>query len=205
MGHRGFGDNPISSCLPLKYICVPAYAIIKPLSVHSSRGGAENIISRSLQSDFSEFLMFLFAATPPAVFAFSDGQPVDGFMGAKTESEVEKFFEALIKKFSKNNKYFISAKDLALADSLIKDGFSLPANFKYDELSKKYEVPDNLLKLIDNEEKAFLTLKIVEIIGEDEIYQLDPETIYFVTNLLNKMSLYTIRNKVIVSALPERA
>ena len=39
----------------------------------------------------------------PAVFAFSDGQPVDGFMGAKTEPEVEKFFDALIKKFSKNS------------------------------------------------------------------------------------------------------
>ena len=39
----------------------------------------------------------------PAVFAFSDGQPVDGFMGAKTEPEVAKFFEALIKKFSKNS------------------------------------------------------------------------------------------------------
>ncbi len=37
----------------------------------------------------------------PAVFAFSDGQPVDGFMGAKSEPEVEKFFEAIIKKFSK--------------------------------------------------------------------------------------------------------
>ena len=37
----------------------------------------------------------------PAVFAFSDGQPVDGFMGAKSEPEVETFFEALIKKFSK--------------------------------------------------------------------------------------------------------
>ena len=37
----------------------------------------------------------------PAVFAFSDGKPVDAFMGAKSEPEVEKFFEALIKKFSK--------------------------------------------------------------------------------------------------------
>ena len=37
----------------------------------------------------------------PAVFAFSDGQPVDGFMGAKSEPEVEKFFEVLIKKFAK--------------------------------------------------------------------------------------------------------
>ena len=37
----------------------------------------------------------------PAVFAFSDGQPVDGFMGARSEPEVKKFFEALTKKFSK--------------------------------------------------------------------------------------------------------
>ena len=37
----------------------------------------------------------------PAVFAFSDGQPVDGFMGAKTEPEVEKFLDTLIKKYSK--------------------------------------------------------------------------------------------------------
>ena len=127
------------------------------------------------------------------------------FVEGENKKKVQKDIDKIFKKISNNKKYFISAKDLALADALIKDGFSLPANFKYDELSKKYEVPDNLLKLIDNEQKAFLTLKIVEIIGEDEIYQLDPETIYFVTNLLNKMSLYTIRNKVIVSALPERA
>ena len=127
------------------------------------------------------------------------------FVEGENKKKVQKDIDKIFKKVSKNNKYFISAKDLALADALIKDGFSLPANFKYDELSKKYEIPDNLLKLIDNEQKAFLTLKIVEIIGEDEIYQLDPETIYFVTNLLNKMSLYAIRNKVIVSALPERA
>ena len=43
----------------------------------------------------------------PAVFAFSDGQPVDGFMGAKTEPEVDRFFEGLIKKFSKNKKLII--------------------------------------------------------------------------------------------------
>ena len=37
----------------------------------------------------------------PAVFAFSDGKPVDAFMGAKSEPDVEKFFDGLIKKFSK--------------------------------------------------------------------------------------------------------
>ena len=32
-------------------------------------------------------------------------------------------------------------------------------------------------------EDVFLALKIVEIIGEDEANQLDPETLYFITNL----------------------
>ncbi len=127
------------------------------------------------------------------------------FIEGEDKKKVQKDIDKIFKKISKNKKYFISAKDLALADTIINDGFSLPDNFKYQELSKKFEIPDNLLKLIDNEQKAFLSLKIVEIIGEDEIYQLDPETIYFVTNLLNRMNLVTIRNKVIISALPERA
>ena len=126
------------------------------------------------------------------------------FIEGENKKKVQKDIDKIFKKVTKNNKYFVSAKDLALADALINDGFSLPSNFKYEELSKKYEVPDNLLKLIDNDQKAFLSLKIVEIIGEDEIYQLDPETIYFVTNLLGKMNLVIIRNKVIISALPER-
>ena len=127
------------------------------------------------------------------------------FIEGEDKKKIQKDIDKIFKKVSKNKKYFISAKDLALADTLINDGFSLPESFKYEELSKKFEIPENLLKLIDNEQKAFLSLKIVEIIGEDEIYQLDPETIYFVTNLLNKMNLVAIRNKVIISAFPERA
>ena len=127
------------------------------------------------------------------------------FVEGESKKKVQKDIDRIFKKVTKNNKYFVSAKDLALADALLKDGFILPVNFKYEELSKNLDVPENLLKLIDNDQKAFLTLKIVEIIGEDEIYQLDPETIYFVTNLLNKMDLYSLRNKVIATALPERA
>ena len=127
------------------------------------------------------------------------------FIEDENKKKIQKDIDKIFKKISKNSKYFISAKDLALADALIKEGFSLPSNFKYEELSKKFNIPENLLKLIENDQKAFLTLKIVEIIGEDELYQLDPETIYFVTSLLNKMDLITIRNKVLITALPERA
>ena len=126
------------------------------------------------------------------------------FVEGEDKSKVQKDIDKIFKKIVKNSKYFISAKDLALADALVKDGFSLPSNFKYNELKKKLDVPSNLLKLVDNNQKAFLALKIVEIIGEDEPYQLDSETIFFVTNLLNRMNLVTIRNKVLNSALPLR-
>jgi len=126
------------------------------------------------------------------------------YLEGENKKKIQKEIDKIFKKVSKNKKYFISAKDLALADTLITEGYTLPSNFKYNELAKKFDVPKNLLQLIDDEQKAFLALKIVEIMGEDEPYQLDPETIYFVTNLLNKMNLVTIRNKVINSALPLR-
>ncbi|MDA9619237.1 hypothetical protein N9S35_01405 [Candidatus Pelagibacter bacterium] len=126
------------------------------------------------------------------------------YVEGESKKKVQKDIDKIFKKITKNKKYFISAKDLALADALITDGFSLPSNFKYNELADKFDIPSNLLKLIENDQKAFLALKIVEIIGEDEPYQLDPETIYFVTNLLNKMNLVKIRNKVLNSALPLR-
>ena len=60
------------------------------------------------------------------------------------------------------------------------------------------------MQLIEKKQNAFLALKIVEIIGEDEPYQLDPETIYFITKLLNDTDLIKIRNRVLTSALPLR-
>ena len=126
------------------------------------------------------------------------------YVDEDNKKKVQKDIDKIFKKISKNRKYFYSAKDLALADSLINDGFTLPSNFNFQELSKKYDIPNNLLQLIENNQNAFLALKIVEIIGEDEPHQLDPETIYFIINLLNKMDLNKIRNIVLNSALPLR-
>ena len=126
------------------------------------------------------------------------------FVEGEDKAKVQKDIDKIFKKIVKNKKYFISAKDLVLVDSLIKDGFSLPDNFGYNELTKKFDIPKNLLQLIDNDQKAFLALKIVEIIGEDEPKELDPETIFFITNLLNETNLVNLRNKILISALPQR-
>ena len=126
------------------------------------------------------------------------------FTEAENQKKVQKDLDKLLKKFNKNKRYFFSAKDLALISSLIKDGFEIPSNFNYLDLADKYEVPKNLVQLIKKKQNAFLALKIVEIIGEDEPDQLDPETIFFITSLLNETNLIQIRNKVLISALPQR-
>ncbi len=126
------------------------------------------------------------------------------YLENEDQKKIQKDIDKIFKKISKNRKYFFSAKDLSLVESLEKDGFNIPENLNIKELTDKYEVPKNLQQLIEKKQNAYLALKIVEIIGEDEPYQLDSETIYFITNLLNKIDLIKIRNKVLVSALPQR-
>ena len=126
------------------------------------------------------------------------------YLEDEQQKKIQKDIDKIFKKISKNRKYFFSAKDLALVDALVKDGFNIPASFNKKELASKYEVPKNLLQLIEKKQNAYLALKIVEIIGEDEPHQLDPETIYFITSLLNETNLIKIRNKVLISALPQR-
>jgi len=117
----------------------------------------------------------------------------------------QKDLESVLKKIRRNRNYFYSAKDIALAESLAEDGLILPKELKFGELAKQYDVPSNLMKLAEKKEIGFLVLKIVEIIGEDDASDLDPETIYFITHLLNQTELFNIRNKILSQALPQRA
>ena len=73
-----------------------------------------------------------------------------------------------------------------------------------ERYTSQYDVPSNLLELTKREEIGFLVLKIVEIIGEDDLTNLDPETIYFIVHLLNQNGLKEIRNKILISSLPLR-
>ena len=86
----------------------------------------------------------------PAVFAFSDGQPVDGFMGAKSEPEVEKFFEALIKKFSKK----VVDETEEINNLLLEERFE-DAKIVLEELISTNPSPENFSLLI----KSLIGLK----------------------------------------------
>ena len=121
-----------------------------------------------------------------------------------SKDKTQKNLNNVYKKIKRNKNYFFSAKDLLLVQSLEQDGFNIPKEIKHKDLAKKYNIPATLSSLLKKGEIGLLCLKFVEIIGEDEIQSLDPETIYFITNLLNQANLIKFRNTVISFSLPSR-
>ena len=64
--------------------------------------------------------------------------------------------------------------------------------------------PENIC-INKNGDVQLIDFDFAEIIGEDEAYNLDAETIYFITHLLNQNNLKKIRNEILISALPQRS
>ena len=58
--------------------------------------------------------------------------------------------------------------------------------------------------LINNNNIGMILLRLVEIIGEDQIENLGTETLYFITAVLNETNLDNLRNKIIIKTLPNR-
>ena len=119
-------------------------------------------------------------------------------------SRTEKDFKSVYKKMKRNKKYFVSIKDIVVLESLAADGISLPEDLDYTSLSSQLTVPKNLQELANANQLGLVMLKIVEIIGEDNIRDLDPETIYFLNKILNELNLKKIRNNILSEVLPVR-
>ena len=80
----------------------------------------------------------------------------------------------------------------------------MPKDLNIEELSKNLTVPSNINSLVDNGEIGMLMFKLVEIIGSDDIENLDPETLYFIINVLNKAQIKKVRNQILNLTLPLR-
>ena len=74
----------------------------------------------------------------------------------------------------------------------------------FGNISSQLTIPQNLVDLVNQNQTGLVMLKIIEIIGEDDIHDLDPETIYFLNRILNKLNLKKIRNHILSEALPVR-
>jgi len=121
------------------------------------------------------------------------------------KKSIEKEIKTIHKKIKKNKKYKTSLKDIMLFEALESDGIIFPEELADQEIIKSNLPPAELLNLVKNNETGLLLLRIVELIGEDEIINLDIQTIYFINHLLIKSGIKTFSNKILITALPERS
>jgi len=121
-----------------------------------------------------------------------------------TVENLENDLISIYKKIKKDKKYYFSTKDVILLDSLKADGIKLPKKLEKKYSSNKLTIPQGLIDLSDQGQIGLVLLKIIEIIGEDQLEDLDPETLYFITATLNKLDLKKIRNNIIIKTLPYR-
>ena len=116
--------------------------------------------------------------------------------------KVENDLNKLLKSIKKNKDYKVTIKDLILLESLISDGVDVSKKyinmFNFDQSN----IPTDMQLLLSNNEVGMVLLRITEIIGEDDLVSLDPDTLYFITTILNKLNLDSIRNKLLLKVLP---
>ena len=78
----------------------------------------------------------------------------------------------------------------------------MPKDLNLKKLSKNLTIPSNINSLVERGEIGMLMFKLVEIIGSDDIENLDPETLYFIVNVLNKGKIKKVRNQILNLTLP---
>ena len=119
-----------------------------------------------------------------------------------TKSKIEKDINNFLKKISKNKKYFLSKYDIIFLESLKSDGINIDK--KYDNLYEinNSEIPTDIQVMINNDEKGAALLRIVEVIGQDNLERIDEDTIYFIISTLNQLNIDIIRNKILLKVLP---
>ena len=127
---------------------------------------------------------------------------INYFNGNYSKSKLEKDLENFLKKIKKGKKYSFSKKDQIFLESLKSDGVEVPR--KYDDLYEinQSEIPSDIQVMINNDEKGAALLRIIEVIGQDDLDRMDDDTIYFIIATLNQLNIDQIRNEILLKVLP---
>ena len=127
---------------------------------------------------------------------------INYFNGDYSKSKIEKDIDNFLRKIKKNKKYFFSTKDQIFLESLITDGINIES--KYENLYKidNSQIPTDIQVMINNNEKGAALLRIVEVIGQDDLERIDEDTIYFIISTLNQLNIELLRNRILLKVLP---
>ncbi len=124
------------------------------------------------------------------------------FSGDYSKPKIEKDVNNYLKKIKKNKKYFFSKKDQIFLESLKYDGIEISDKYNDFYEINNSEIPTDIQVMINNNEKGTALLRIVEVIGQDDLEKMDEDTIYFIISTLNQLNIGLIRNKILLKVLP---
>jgi len=127
---------------------------------------------------------------------------INYFKEVGSEKKITKDLNDLLKKIKKNKKYFFSKKDVILVESLKSDGIKVSDKFKNLYKTNESEVPSDIQIFVNNRDIANAMLRIVEVIGQDQLIDIDDDTLYFIINTLNQLDVDPLRNKILLKVLP---
>ena len=124
------------------------------------------------------------------------------FNGEYNKIKIEKDLNNFLKKIKKDKKYILSKKDIILIESLKSDGIKIEKKYNnlYEILDS--EMPTDIQVMINNNEIASTILRIIEVIGQDNLEALDEDTLFFIISALNQLNIDIIRNKILLKVLP---
>ena len=127
---------------------------------------------------------------------------INYFKDEGSSKKISKDLNDLLKKIKKDKKYFFSKKDIILVESFKSDGIKVSEKFKdlYDV--RDSEIPSDIQIFINSGDIAAAMLRIVEVIGQDELKNIDEDTLYFIISTLNQLDADPLRNKILLKVLP---
>ena len=122
------------------------------------------------------------------------------FLNKQSLTKTQKLADNLLSKMKKDKNYSFNFKDIILLQSLRSDGIQID---QIDEFSQyKYELNPEFNKMIENRESGMILLKLVEIIGEKELDELNSETLNVIIEIMNRSKLISLRNELLLEILP---
>ena len=127
---------------------------------------------------------------------------INYFNGDFAQSKMEKDLNNFLKKIKKDKKYSFSKKDIMFLESIKSDGLQIPKKYQNLYEINNDEMPTDIQVMINNNEVGSAVLRIVEVIGQDDLEALDQDTLYFIISTLNQLDIDYIRNKILLKVLP---
>ncbi|MDA7801273.1 hypothetical protein N8950_00860 [Candidatus Pelagibacter sp.] len=120
----------------------------------------------------------------------------------KSKKDPTKDINDFLKKIKKNKKYFFSKKDVILVEAFKSDGIKILE--KYNDLYQinESEIPSDIQIFVNSGDMAAALLRIVEIIGQDNLNKIDEDTLYFIISTLNQLNADPLRNRILFKVLP---